>query len=125
MVVVDDDELLSGSTHKTLVKKAKTYTSAQQDTLDRLSLWLKSEGWNCQYSKEMPDLVKYWNKNVPNLRQAGNTDDHSVHLAIVKKRSWSYPAKMGKSCSMVKYFRGKWMLDTVHCARTPPKTTGH
>ena len=43
-VVVVDDEPLSGSTHKTLAKKVKTYTSAEQHTLDRLSLWLKSEG---------------------------------------------------------------------------------
>ena len=57
------------------------------------ALRLKSEGWNCQYSKEMPDLVKYRNKNVLNLWQAPNTDDHSAHLATMKKRSWSYPAK--------------------------------
>ena len=93
MVVVDDDEPLTGSMHKTPVKKAKMYTSAQQDTLDRLSLRLKSEGQNCQYSKEMPDLVKYQNENVPNLWQAPNTDDHSAHPATVKKRSWSYLAK--------------------------------
>ena len=93
MVVVDDDKPLTGSMHKTPVEKTKTYTAAQQDTLNRLSFRLKSEGRNCQYSKELPDLVKYWNENVPNLLQAPNTDDHSAHLATVKKRSWSYPAK--------------------------------
>ena len=85
------------------------YTSAEQHTLDRLSLWLKSEGWNCQYSKEMADLVKYWNENVPNLQQAPNTDDHSAHLATKKQRSWSYPAK--GNLQMVKQF----LRDSQRC----------
>ena len=96
MVVVDDDEPLSGSTHKTLVKKAKTYTSAEQNTLDRLFLWLKSEGRNCQYSKEMTNLVKYQNENVPNLRQALNTDDHSAHLTTMIMEIMELPGQ-GKS----------------------------
>ena len=101
-MVVDDDDPLTGSMPKTTAKKAKMYSTAEQDTLDRFSLKLKSEGWNCQYSKEMADLVKYWNENVPNLRQAPNTDDHSAHLATMKQRSWSYPAK--GNLQMVKQF---------------------
>ena len=41
----------------------------------------------------MADLVKYWNENIPNLCHVLNTDDHSAHIATVKQRSWSYPAK--------------------------------
>ena len=61
VVVDDDDGPLSSSTQKTLAKKAKTYTASEQDTFDRLSLQLKSEGQNCQYSKELADLIKYQN----------------------------------------------------------------
>ena len=92
VVVVDDDEPLS-STQKTPAKKAKTYTASEQETIDRLTLWLKSEGRHCQYSKEFVDLIKYQNANVPNLRQAPNTDNHSAYLATVKKKTWCYPAK--------------------------------
>ena len=92
MVVVDDDSLLSSSNRKTPAKKAKTYTASEQDTIDRLTCRLKSEGHYCQYRKELADLVKYLDDNVPNLQQAPNTDDHSVHLSTVKK-SWCYLAK--------------------------------
>ena len=117
MVVVDNDDPLTGSMPKTPAKKAKTYSTAEQDTLDRLSLQLKSEGQNCQYSKEMADLVKYRNENVPNLRQAPNTDDHSAHLATVKQRSWSYQAK--GNLQMVKQFlqdlQGCGDLEKIQC----------
>ena len=94
MVVVDDDDgPLSSSTQKTLAKKAKTYTASEQDTFDRLSLLLKSEGQNCQYSKELADLIKYQNENVPNLQQAPNMVDHSAHLATLKQKLWCYPTK--------------------------------
>ena len=84
---------LSNTTQKTLAKKAKTYTASEQRTIDRLNLRLKRKGQHCQYSKELADLVKYRNENVPNLWQAPNIYDHSEHLATMKKKSWCYPAK--------------------------------
>ena len=48
VVVVDDDDPLSDSKHKTLVKKAKMYTAGEQDALERLLHQLKSEGCGCQ-----------------------------------------------------------------------------
>ena len=71
VVVVDedDDETLPSRSHKTPAKKPKIQqpTAAQQDVLNRLTLQLKSEGRNCQYSHEMADLVKYRNEKVANL----------------------------------------------------------
>ena len=65
VVVVDDDLPLSSTNRKTPAKKAKTYMDSEQRTIDRLNLQLKSEGRHCQYSKELADLIKYWNENVP------------------------------------------------------------
>ena len=87
VVLDDDDSPLSSTNWKTLAKKAKTYREMEQRTMDQLTLQLKSEGYHCQYSKELADLIKYQNENVPDLRKAPNTDDHSAHLATVKKKS--------------------------------------
>ena len=67
IVVLDDDEPLSDSKHKTPVKKSQTYTTGEQDALDRLLLQLKSDGHGCQYSKETVGLTKYCNEKVPDL----------------------------------------------------------
>ena len=71
MVVVDkdDNKPLPSHTRKTPAKKPKIqqYMAAQEDILNRLTLRLKSEGRNCQYSHEMADLVKYRNEKVVNL----------------------------------------------------------
>ena len=93
VVLDDDDSPLSSTNRKTLAKKAKTYMEMAQRTMDRLTLQLKSEGCHCQYSKELANLTKYWNEKVPDLRKAPNMDDHLVHFATVKKKSWGYPAK--------------------------------
>ena len=42
---------------------------------------------------ETAGLTKYRNDHVPGLRGAPNTDDYSAYLSMVKKESWSYPAK--------------------------------
>ena len=135
MVVVDDDSLLSNTTWKTPAKKAKTYTDSEQWTIDRLNLWLKSEGQHCQYSKELADLVKYWNENVPNLWQAPNMDDHSAHLATVKKKSWCYLAKgnlqtvkqfmqdLYRCGDLDKIERGEKMLQDRGMPRIPQENT--
>ena len=90
-MVADDDSPLSSSNRKTPAKKAKT--ASEQDTIDRLTCQLKSEGHYCQYKKELADLIKYRDDNVPNLQQALNMDDHSAHLSTMKKKSWCYLAK--------------------------------
>ena len=107
----DDDEPLPSRTCKTPAKKPKIqqYMAAQQDTLNRLTLRLKSEGQNCQYSHKMANLVKYQNEKVVNLRQGPNTDNHSAHLATIKQRAWSYPAK--GNLQMVRQF----LRDLVDC----------
>ena len=71
VVAVDDDdnEPLPSHLHKTPTKKPKIQQpmAAQQDVLNRLTLRLKSEGQNCQYSHEMADVIKYRNEKVANL----------------------------------------------------------
>ena len=69
----------------------------QLDTVQRLTLRLKSKGHNCQYCHEIANLVKYQNEKVANLRQGPTTNDHSGHLATVKQRAWSYPAQFTDS----------------------------
>ena len=59
VVVMEDDEPLSNSKHKTLVKKPWTYTVEEQNAIDRLHLRLKSDCQACQYNKETARLTKY------------------------------------------------------------------
>ena len=103
VVLEDDDEPLLDSKPKTPAKKAKTLSPKKWEIFDQLISRLKSEGQNCQYSKEMADLVQYRNENIPNLCSRNpNTDDHSTHLATIKKRAWSYAAQ--GNLQMVKQF---------------------
>ena len=53
---------------------------------------------------ETAGLTKYCNHNVPGLKSAPNTDDHSTYLAEVKKESWSYPAK-GNLCTVWQFVK--------------------
>ena len=94
IVLKDDDEPLGGSGNSKSNgsgKKNRVYTPGEKAALDEYRKQLHSACRQIQYSLEFDDFKAYW-RNIPNLRESANTDDHTAYLRdhVLKEQPNSY-----------------------------------
>ena len=93
ILVKDDDEPLSGGNNKSKRsgKKNRVYTPDEKAALDEYRKQLHSACRQIQYSLEFDDF-KVYRRNIPNLRESANTDDHTAYLRdhVLKEQPNTY-----------------------------------
>ena len=93
IVVKNDDAPIAGGNSKPKGggKKNRVYTPSEKAALDDYRKQLHSACRQIQYSLEFDDFKAY-QKNIPNLRESANTDDHTAYIRDhVLKQPNTYP----------------------------------